>query len=172
MMNRARAASTTTTTPTEAPIPTFSAPQEFSRRLDGLVSTYLALKDALVAADKATARSAAAKLNRQLAMVTNPDLSSEAQQFLRSQAEPLKRNTAELAQAASVDEQRRYFISLSNQMLAIMQAFPSDERTLYHQYCPMADSDSGANWLSAEPEIRNPYYGSLMLNCGETVKEF
>jgi len=26
---------------------------------------------------------------------------------------------------------------------------------------------SGANWLSFSEKVRNPYYGSQMLNCGE-----
>ncbi|MBX3463002.1 MAG: efflux RND transporter periplasmic adaptor subunit [Planctomycetes bacterium] len=38
---------------------------------------------------------------------------------------------------------------------------------LYVQHCPMAEAD----WLALEPEIRNPYYGSSMLACGEVRRE-
>jgi Cu(I)/Ag(I) efflux system membrane fusion protein len=31
----------------------------------------------------------------------------------------------------------------------------------------MADNNKGANWLSTEEEIRNPYFGEAMLTCGE-----
>lgn len=34
----------------------------------------------------------------------------------------------------------------------------------------MADSNKGADWLSQDLEIRNPYYGESMLNCGEIRK--
>jgi Cu(I)/Ag(I) efflux system membrane fusion protein len=38
---------------------------------------------------------------------------------------------------------------------------------VYHQYCPMAFNDKGAYWLSNEAEIKNPYFGKKMLECGE-----
>jgi Cu(I)/Ag(I) efflux system membrane fusion protein len=31
----------------------------------------------------------------------------------------------------------------------------------------MAEDDSGAFWLSETEEIRNPYFGDMMLKCGE-----
>jgi hypothetical protein len=37
----------------------------------------------------------------------------------------------------------------------------------------MYNNGKGADWLSKEKEIKNPYYGSQMLNCGsveETIK--
>jgi hypothetical protein len=27
-----------------------------------------------------------------------------------------------------------------------------------------------ANWLSKEKEVKNPYYGSKMMNCGKTIE--
>jgi len=39
---------------------------------------------------------------------------------------------------------------------------------LYKQYCPMYDG--GSNWISDSEEIANPFYGSQMLKCGETVE--
>jgi membrane fusion protein, copper/silver efflux system len=41
-----------------------------------------------------------------------------------------------------------------------------------HQHCPMADNDKGADWLSSEKEIMNPYFGESMLRCGEVTKTF
>ena len=37
---------------------------------------------------------------------------------------------------------------------------------LYVQYCPMANDDKGATWVSMEEEIINPYFGDMMLHCG------
>ena len=42
--------------------------------------------------------------------------------------------------------------------------------SMFVQYCPMANDGDGGYWLASETEIRNPYYGDEMLNCGE-VKE-
>lgn len=44
------------------------------------------------------------------------------------------------------------------------------ETTIYYQFCPMANDGKGANWLSKENVIKNPYYGSEMLHCGKTVE--
>jgi Cu(I)/Ag(I) efflux system membrane fusion protein len=46
------------------------------------------------------------------------------------------------------------------------------DKPVYVQHCPMADNNKGADWLSLEKEIRNPYFGSSMLTCGEVTKEF
>lgn len=43
---------------------------------------------------------------------------------------------------------------------------------VYKQYCPMAFNNDGASWLSAESVIRNPYFGSKMLNCGKITETF
>jgi hypothetical protein len=34
----------------------------------------------------------------------------------------------------------------------------------------MYNDGKGANWLSKESTIKNPYYGSQMLTCGKTVE--
>ena len=42
-------------------------------------------------------------------------------------------------------------------------------KTIYIQNCPMADDNSGADWLSYSDAIRNPYFGSAMLKCGSVI---
>jgi hypothetical protein len=34
----------------------------------------------------------------------------------------------------------------------------------------MANYGKGANWLSKENAVKNPYYGSQMLTCGKVVE--
>jgi Cu(I)/Ag(I) efflux system membrane fusion protein len=40
---------------------------------------------------------------------------------------------------------------------------------MYVQYCPMADNDKGGFWLSTEKQVINPYFGDMMLKCGEVT---
>ncbi|MBD3660738.1 MAG: DUF3347 domain-containing protein, partial [Arenibacter algicola] len=68
-----------------------------------------------------------------------------------------------------VGEQRVYFKSLSKNMFEVIKDSKS-ETPVYYQFCPMADGGKGANWLSLEEDIRNPYYGSQMLSCGKTIE--
>ena len=44
------------------------------------------------------------------------------------------------------------------------------EVPVYFQHCPMYNDGKGANWLSKENAVKNPYYGSMMLTCGKTVE--
>lgn len=55
-------------------------------------------------------------------------------------------------------------------MIALTRAFRPIKETLYLQHCPMANNAKGASWLSAEQEIRNPYFGAAMLRCGEIIE--
>jgi Cu(I)/Ag(I) efflux system membrane fusion protein len=38
-------------------------------------------------------------------------------------------------------------------------------------HCPMAFNNKGADWLQADNEIRNLYFGASMLKCGEVTEE-
>ncbi|GHG61729.1 hypothetical protein GCM10010919_06490 [Alishewanella longhuensis] len=42
----------------------------------------------------------------------------------------------------------------------------------YEAYCPMARSGEGASWLQSDSELRNPYFGAMMLRCGDMVRQF
>jgi membrane fusion protein, copper/silver efflux system len=54
---------------------------------------------------------------------------------------------------------------LSAQLIPLVRAHPPAGMALNVVYCPMAK----AEWLQTSEEIRNPYYGSEMLECG-TIK--
>ena len=60
-------------------------------------------------------------------------------------------------------------MSLSKNMYELIKVAKPAE-TVYYQFCPMANDGKGANWLSKENGIKNPYYGSQMLTCGKTVE--
>ena len=65
-----------------------------------------------------------------------------------------------------INEQRNQFISISNAMINSVKAFGVNNVS-YELYCPMADDDKGAFWLSTEKQVINPYFGDMMLRCGE-----
>ncbi len=51
--------------------------------------------------------------------------------------------------------------------VAMIEALQDPSVTLYRMHCPMANHDRGADWLQANDELRNPYFGDSMLRCGE-----
>jgi hypothetical protein len=61
---------------------------------------------------------------------------------------------------------RSGFGDLSDSLIAFLKAAVAPSNPPYQFYCPMVKK----NWLQSDREIRNPYYGSSMLKCGELVQ--
>ena len=66
-----------------------------------------------------------------------------------------------LAEAADLRSARDAFGPLSDALIAYGREVGFGELRL--AYCPMVDRE----WLQATSELRNPFYGSMMLTCGE-----
>jgi len=47
-----------------------------------------------------------------------------------------------------------------------------ENKTVYLEFCPMADDNKGSFWLSYDKVISNPFFGKSMLTCGEVKKEY
>jgi hypothetical protein len=73
-----------------------------------------------------------------------------------------------IATAKDLKKQREVFANLSNNMVAVAKAVKLSVQPVYQQYCPMKK----ASWLSSEKTIRNPYFGSAMLSCGELTNTY
>lgn len=77
---------------------------------------------------------------------------------------------ATITTAGDIEAQRAAYSKLSNDFIALVKKSGLSGGELYVDYCPMALNDKGAYWLSGNKEIRNPYFGEKMMNCGE-IKE-
>ena len=77
-----------------------------------------------------------------------------------------------IQKAAGIKAARKAFETLSNELIAVVEQFGIPEtQQLYRIHCPMSFNNKGADWLQADKEIRNPYFGASMLNCGEVTEE-
>ncbi|RFZ83028.1 DUF3347 domain-containing protein [Mucilaginibacter terrenus] len=131
---------------------------------DKVITSYIALKNALVGSNAALAKTRSKELLNTLS-VKPADL-KPAQQLLYSKyADKLKLDSRHISESSVLARQREHFSSLSKNMYALLSALKTNSSPLYQQYCPMKK----ASWLSETEEIRNPYYGDEMLECG-TVK--
>lgn len=77
---------------------------------------------------------------------------------------------AKISSSDDLERQRTAYASLSELFIKRVKASGVREGKVYVEYCPMAMNDQGASWLSNQQEIRNPYFGDSMLDCG-SVKE-
>lgn len=68
---------------------------------------------------------------------------------------------------------RMAFGPVSDAILALMESVTlSIDAPLYRVHCPMAFDGQGGDWLQRNDEVLNPYYGSMMLNCGSITNRF
>ena len=83
--------------------------------------------------------------------------------------ELLSQSAQTLAGSTDVTTSRISFVAFSRLYIDFMKGLDRDG-VLFVQFCPMANEGKGAYWLSLEQEIKNPYYGAMMLRCGETIE--
>ncbi|HRO42021.1 MAG TPA: DUF3347 domain-containing protein [Flavipsychrobacter sp.] len=143
-----------------------------TEQLMNVVTNYYELKDALVATDAAKTDVAANNLNVSVdsmnAYLKND--SANGATFV-SLLDTISMSSKKIiAENDNTTEKKRvHFEKVSDMMFALLQKAALKNAGVYRQYCPMAFNDKGAYWLSNETEIRNPYFGKKMLECGEVT---
>ena len=115
---------------------------------DGLAAPYLHIQVAL-ANDSTDGVAEAART-----------IAAEAAE-MGGQASAIGAAAVALAAATDLQAARDAFGPLSDALIAYGREVGFGELRL--AYCPMVDKE----WLQATSEIRNPFYGSMMLTCGE-----
>jgi hypothetical protein len=71
-----------------------------------------------------------------------------------------------------IEEKRSYFSHISEIVYCTVKSYAlKDDMELYATYCPMAFDGKGAYWISETKEIKNPYFGAKMVNCGSVEEE-
>jgi Cu(I)/Ag(I) efflux system membrane fusion protein len=80
----------------------------------------------------------------------------------------MKPELVKIAASDDLEKQREGFAAFNMAFYNVIKVFGLNNETVYFQYCPMAFDDKGAYWFSEMNEIRNPYFGDMMLKCGET----
>lgn len=137
--------------------------------LDAVYNSYFALKDALVNTNGEAASASAKVLVAAIGKVNMADLPPDVHNAWMQVLDDLKQSAQEIADTTDVARQRDQLNTLSTAIYAVMR-ISKPGNTIYYQFCPMANSGKGANWLSRDETIANPYYGSQMLRCGSTVE--
>ncbi|WP_316829311.1 DUF3347 domain-containing protein [Pedobacter aquatilis] len=122
-----------------------------------IFNQYVDLKNALVNSSAADAQKLAGKLQQSLT----------AYEGCESTASIAKK----ISETNNIAFQRKDFTALSMDLIAFIKSGEIESGTIYVQHCPMANKGDGGDWLSKEKEIRNPYYGKEMLECGRVVEE-
>jgi copper chaperone CopZ len=134
-------------------------------QLKSVFDNYFLLKDALVKSDGSTAAAISKNLLASLSDVKMDELSMDVHMVWIKVMKDLLANAKSISAIQDVKTQRANFMTLSKNIYELMKVAKTDI-PVYYQYCPMVK----ANWLSKENTIKNPYYGSQMLSCGQTIE--
>lgn len=134
-----------------------------------IFDTYLELKDALIKTDSKAAAAKASDLVKQVSAADMGKMKDKAHQSWMKLYKEIEANASAISKSSDIEKQRDNFAKLSESMIALANDAGLDT-PLYQQHCPMYDDGKGADWLSTENTVKNPYYGSQMLSCGKTVK--
>ncbi len=140
------------------------------RGLRRVLQGYLSLKDALVSSDLESAVRETVVLKSRVAKLSTDDFEPESQDDWRAYQQRLTQLLDDMDKASELSSFRSDFAQLSEVWIQWMRRTGPLETELYVQLCPMAEHNQGAQWLSSEPEIANPYFGDAMLRCGEVVE--
>ena len=119
----------------------------------------------MVKTDAGNSSANAAELVKAIKAVEMAKLSTEEHTVWMKVMKDLTANAEKIATAKDVSKQREIFALLADNMYELSKV-SKQETPVYYQHCPMYNNGKGANWLSKEEAIKNPYYGSKMLTCG------
>ena len=140
--------------------------EEKQESVSAILNHYLTMKDALVEDDSEKAASSG-KLLFDAFAAFEASAVSDPQQELGEIIEDAKMHAEHINEnAANIVHQREHFEILSIDIKDLL-AVAGTDRVLYQQYCPMYNDNKGGMWLSASNEVKNPFFGSKMLGCGE-----
>lgn len=151
---------------------TTEAATQSSFSIDKIVKNYLAIKNSLANDDSDAAADAGKVLSETLAKTDMEKVSADQMETYMSIADDAKEHADHISSnAGKIEHQREHFVTLSKDMEDLIQLFGTNQK-LYLDFCPMADDNKGAVWISETKEITNPYFGKDMATCGSIKKEF
>lgn len=123
----------------------------FSQNSESILNQYLKVKEALIKTDNKAANEYAVSLQKSIEIT---DSFGEKESLLKA--------VQKMVKATDIEKQRIAFADVSVIMWKMVKNNSEIKDVVYYQYCPMKKM----YWLSKEDAIKNPYYGSKMLTCG------
>lgn len=136
-----------------------------SSQLQPVYDAYFTVKDALIKSDSKLTSAKAKDLLTAITAVKMDKLKDKEHTVWMKVIKKLTTDAKSMSSTTDLKKQRETFKSLSKNTYDLLKVSSTDQ-PIYKQYCPMADAD----WLSKEKAVKNPYYGSSMLTCGNVVE--
>ena len=148
-------------------------PSESTKKeLIEVIKVYLEMKNAFVNDNVEGVDAAASAMEDKVKNVKPEKMEGDGLEAWRQHDTLYMGVLKDLKRAEGIQEKRSYFSHVSEIVYCTVKSFGlHKDMKLYAIFCPMAFDGKGAYWLSDSKEIRNPYFGEKMLNCGEVKEE-
>ncbi|MGV6814480.1 MAG: efflux RND transporter periplasmic adaptor subunit [Phycisphaerales bacterium] len=141
-----------------------SIPEEFLANLSPVYTSYLDAQESLAGDDLEGFLDAAKRVTDTAIQIDPIGLVSEPLGTWRRASVGLSMSHS----ITTLDDARIAFESMTEAVLELQSEFGNTTgETLYTAFCPMAFDFKGAKWIQRGTDIRNPYFGSEMLTCGD-----
>ncbi len=153
---------------THSGVPVYEVAPIFHEFLEGVFQSYLKIQEALASDSLQDAQARSPELLKALGRVDMAVLEDEAHMAWMGYLAAIRGSTELVQEARNLEQARLGFQPLSQAIIELTQSFqakPGDNAV--EAFCPMAFDNKGASWLQLGTDIRNPYFGSKMLQCGE-----
>lgn len=134
-----------------------------------ILDSYFQLKNALVLDDNKMAAMAGETMLTAFSNFEMSKLTGDAHMKYMDIAESSKEHAEHIIKS-DIGHQREHLESLTTDINDLITLLGTN-KTLYQDFCPMYNNNKGGMWLSEIKEIKNPYFGSKMLNCGKVQKQ-
>ncbi len=138
---------------------------KFQEQLNAVFQSGLKLNKSFMTEDISEVKTAASNVKDRIEKVDMMLLKGQAHMDGMNYLKAMNSGLDQIALASSIANQRNAFTEYNTGLYQSIKAFGIDQEAFY-QFCPMANNNSGAYWLSDSKEIRNPYMGEKMPTCG------
>ncbi|MFV8369574.1 DUF3347 domain-containing protein [Flavobacterium sp. LB2R40] len=138
-------------------------------QLKSVFDNYFVVKNALISSDGNATSIASKELFTAINNVKMDKLEMDVHMVWMKVVNQIKEDAEHIADTKDIKHQRDHFTTLSKDIYTLVKV-AKYEVPVYFQFCPMYNGGKGANWLSKDNTVKNPYYGSQMLSCGKTLE--
>ena len=143
------------------------APEAFRKQIDKVLTAYFGIQEAL-AKDNTKAVQGGKDLKESLDAVDMGLLTGHVHMVWMKGFKDMMKQAKALSVASDINKQREAFYLFSELLISVVKQFGAGgEQAVFQFHCPMAFGNRGADWLQNKSGVRNPYFGRMMLQCGE-----
>lgn len=141
---------------------------EAGEQLEELYATYFRIQQTL-AKDQSPAESDAQSLHRLATILSG---SAELSEPTRESLQEIATHSEHLHHLPMDKARHDAFRPISHAVVTLATLIRGQNATVpvFQMFCPMVKGGAG-DWLQSDDKLRNPYWGSKMLTCGDVVRE-